>query len=161
MLPCHHGPPNYCNNLYTRKIFIAPSRLLCACPTADRADGIKLLNRWPIWCTFSQSERDAARNISAKFKSLWAKLKAWSKQLSNLRLLISNCNQVICFLDTTLEDRRGLFNPEANLTNAVKKQLHTWLHYKNLYWQKRFAVNMIKSGDEWTKFFPWQPFCIE
>jgi hypothetical protein len=35
---------------------------------------------------------DAARNISAKFKSLRAKLKVWSKQLSNLRLLISNCN---------------------------------------------------------------------
>jgi hypothetical protein len=53
---------------------------------------------------------DSARNISAKFKALRARLKDWSRHLSNLKLLISNCNRVICFLDT-LEDRRRLFNP--------------------------------------------------
>ena len=83
---------------------------------------------WNILHAFN----DAARNISSKFKALRAKLKVWSKHLSNLRLLISNCNQVICFIDA-LEDRRGLFYPEANLRNAVKKQLQIWLHYKNLY----------------------------
>jgi hypothetical protein len=65
---------------------------------------------------------DAAKNISSKFKALRASLKNWSKHLSNLSLLISNCNKVICFIDA-LEDRRGLFNPEANLRNAVKRQL--------------------------------------
>lgn len=95
---------------------------------------------------------DAARNISSKFKALRARLKHWSRNLSNLRLLINNCNNVISFLDT-LEDRRGLFNPEANLRNAVKKQVQTWLHCKNLYWKKRYTVNRIKLGDECTKFF--------
>lgn len=63
---------------------------------------------------------NSARNISTKFKALRARLKVWSKQLSNLRLLISNCNIVICFLDG-LEDRRGLSNIEANLRVAVKR----------------------------------------
>jgi hypothetical protein len=35
----------------------------------------------------------------------------------------------------------------------VKKQLETLLHYKNLYWRKRYTVNRIKLGDECTKFF--------
>ena len=77
---------------------------------------------------------DSARNILAKIKALRARLKDWSRHLSNMKLLISNCNRVIFFLDT-LEDRRGLFNPEANLRAAVKRQLRTWLRYKNLYWK--------------------------
>jgi hypothetical protein len=95
---------------------------------------------------------DSARSISAKFKALRAKLKDWSKNISNLRLLIGNCNRVICFLDA-LEDRRGLFNPEANLRSIVKRQLQKLLHYKNLYWRQRYTVNRIKFGDECTKFF--------
>lgn len=79
-------------------------------------------------------------------------MKVWSKHLSNLRLLIDNCNFVISLLDAS-EDRRGLYNPESNLRLVVKKQLQTWLHYKNLYWRKRYTVNRIKFGDECTKFF--------
>jgi hypothetical protein len=40
---------------------------------------------------------DEARNISVKFKALRSRLKVWSKHLSNLRLLISNCNPIIRF----------------------------------------------------------------
>lgn len=98
------------------------------------------------------SLQSAAKTISSKFKSLRFVLKSWSKQISNLRLLIANCNKVICFLDS-IEDRRGLYNPEANLRAAVKRQLRKWLHYKNLYWKKRYTVNRIKLGDECTKFF--------
>jgi hypothetical protein len=79
-------------------------------------------------------------------------LKNWSQHLSNLSVLITNCNKVIAFLDA-LEDRRGLFNPEINLRNAVKRQLQTWLRYKNIYWKNRYTVNRIKLGDECTKFF--------
>ena len=107
-----------------------------------------VLDCWNITPTLN----DAARNISSKFKALRASLKHWSKHLSNLGLLISNCNQVICFIDA-LEDRRELYNPEANLRCAVKRQLQKWLRYKNLYWKKRFTVNRIKLGDECTKFF--------
>ena len=107
-----------------------------------------VLDCWNITPTLN----DAARNISSKFKALRASLKHWSKHLSNLGLLISNCNQVICFIDA-LEDRRELYNPEANLRCAVKRQLQKWLRYKNLYWKKHFTVNRIKLGDECTKFF--------
>jgi hypothetical protein len=95
---------------------------------------------------------DAARTISAKFKALRSRLKIWSKHLSNLRLLISKCNAVISFLDS-LEDQRGLYSPEANLRIVVRKQLKTWLRYKNIYWRNRYTVNRIKFGDECTKFF--------
>lgn len=95
---------------------------------------------------------DATRNISSKFKSLRSALKGWSKQLGNLSILISNCNAVISFLDA-LEDRRRLYNTKANLRTVVRKQLQTWLHYKNLYWRKRYTVNRVKLGDECTKFF--------
>ena len=102
--------------------------------------------------TSTPANSDAARTISSKFKALRARLKDWSKHLSNLRMLISNCNQVIGFLDA-LEDIRGLFNAEANLRAVVKKQLQIWLRYKNLYWRNRYTVNRIKLDDECTKFF--------
>jgi hypothetical protein len=95
---------------------------------------------------------DDAHTISVKFKQLRSRLKSWSKKISNLRILIDNCNSVITFLDN-LEDMRRLYNPEANLRILVKRQLETWLHYKNLYWRKRYTVNIIKFGDECTKFF--------
>ena len=87
-----------------------------------------------------------------KFKRLRAELKAWSRNLSNLSLLINNCNKVIGFLDS-LEDRRLLYNTEINLRNLVKKHLRTLLHYKKEYWRKRFTNNKVKFGDECTKFF--------
>jgi hypothetical protein len=103
------------------------------------------------WLSTSPST-DAAHTISVKFKHLRSRLRSWSKEFSNLRLLIDNCNSVITFLDN-LEDRRRLYNPEANLRILVKRKLKTWLHYKNLYWRKRYTVNRIKFGDECTKFF--------
>jgi hypothetical protein len=95
---------------------------------------------------------NSSRVISTKFKRLRQPLKLWSKNLSNLNLLISNCNIVTLFLDG-LENARILFNPEANLRIMVKKQRKTLLHYKNLYWRKRFTNNKVKFGDECTKFF--------
>lgn len=98
------------------------------------------------------SPPSAAKSISVKFKKLRSNLKNWSQHLSNLKLLIENCNAVILFLDA-LEDKRMLFNPEINLRRLVKVQLQKLLHYKNLYWRKRYTVNRIKLGDECTKFF--------
>jgi hypothetical protein len=74
----------------------------------------------------------ATRSISVKFKRLHNALKTWSQGLSNLTLLITNCNKVILFLDG-LEDRRPLYNTESNLRFLVKLQLPTFLHYKNVY----------------------------
>lgn len=60
--------------------------------------------------------------ISAKLKRLRYDLKQWSKGLSNIKLLIDNCNKVISYMDT-VEEFRPLFNPEWNLRNIVKHQL--------------------------------------
>lgn len=90
--------------------------------------------------------------LAAKFKRLRQALKKWSKDLSNLKLLISNCNMVILFLDT-LEEQRQLFNTEENLRNVIKGQMTKLLHCKKVYWKNRYTVNKIKLGDECTKFF--------
>ena len=97
-------------------------------------------------------EPNSVKQISSRFKKLRADLKNWSKNLSNLGLLMGNCNAVIGFLDS-LEDKRQLFNPELNLRNLVKSQLRKLLHYKNIYWKNRYTVNRIRFGDECTKFF--------
>jgi hypothetical protein len=98
------------------------------------------------------SSPNSTRVISSKLKRLRSALKLWSRNLSNLNLLIGNCNTVISFLDA-LENFRTLFNPEANLRILVMQQLKTLFHYKNLYWRKRFTNNRKKFGDECTKFF--------
>ena len=72
--------------------------------------------------------------------------------MSNLGLLIRNCNLVIGFLDS-LEDKRQLYNPELNMRTIIKSQLRDLLYYKNIYWKNRYTVNRIKFGDECTKFF--------
>jgi hypothetical protein len=95
---------------------------------------------------------NSANNLAAKFKRLRYALKSWCKSLSNLNILISNCNVVILFFDG-LEERRALFNTERNLRNIVKAQSAKLLHYKHIYWKNRYTVNRIKLGDECTKFF--------
>lgn len=99
----------------------------------------------------STGRTDSTRLISSKFK-LKADLRKWSRNLSNLKLLIENCSTIIGFLDA-LEDVRLLYNLEANLRRMIKMQLQRLLHYKNIYWKKRYTVNRIKLGDECTKFF--------
>jgi hypothetical protein len=75
------------------------------------------------WSSLSEPRNvNSAKVICLKFKKLRGELKAWSKSLSNLSLLIENCNKVIGFMDT-LEDRRGLYNPEANMKILVKFQV--------------------------------------
>lgn len=64
--------------------------------------------------------------LSTKFKRLRYDLKQWSKGISNLKLLIANCNKVILYLDS-VEEFRSLFNPEWNLRNLVKLQLNKLL----------------------------------
>lgn len=95
---------------------------------------------------------DMAKNLAAKFKKLRATLKKWSKGISNLNWLISNCNQAILIIDN-IEEQRELFNPEKNFRIVVKRQLSKWLTCKRVYWKNRYTVNRIKFGDECTKFF--------
>jgi exonuclease III len=98
------------------------------------------------------SQSDAASALSAKFKRLRYNLKNWSRQFSNIKTLIANCNTVILHLDA-LEDLRTLYNPEHNLRNIIKNHLAALLRARNLYWKNRYTENRIKFGDECTKFF--------
>lgn len=95
---------------------------------------------------------NSAKNLAAKFKRLHHALKAWSKNLSNLNLLISNCNTLILFFDD-LEERRALHNTERNLRSLIKDQIAKLLHSKQIYWRQRYTINRVKHGDECTKFF--------
>lgn len=111
-------------------------------------------NYWPMHQGFSNAVKQGwereVRNKRDSTSSLAGKLK--SKNLSNLSMLITNCNKVIFYLDA-LEECRPLFNPEWNVRNIVKVHLQTLLKYKNIYWKKRYTVNRIKFRDECTKFF--------
>jgi hypothetical protein len=97
-------------------------------------------------------ETNSVKRISSSFKRLRADLKEWSRNLSKLGQLVTNCNTMICFLDG-LEKARMLFNPEVNLRLLIKRQLKNLLHQKNIYWRNRFETSKIKLGDECTKFF--------
>jgi hypothetical protein len=90
--------------------------------------------------------------ISAKFKRLRYDLKQWSKSLSNMKVLIENCNTIIAYLDT-VEEFRALFFPEWNLRKLVRQQLSRLLDQQTLYWKQRNTVNRIRLGDECTKYF--------
>lgn len=104
------------------------------------------------WNQSSGSSNNIASVLSAKFKKLRQDLKRWSKGISNIRLLIENCNKVILYLDT-VEEFRQLFNPEWNVRAMVKRQLCNLLKQQNTYWKQRNTTNRIKYGDECTKYF--------
>lgn len=125
---------------------------------AERSDFINIVQQSQI---STVAGPDAAKNMSYKFKMLRSSLKNWSKHLSNQKQLIDNCNSVIQLLDA-LEDQRGLYNLEANLRILVKRQLQTWLQYRNIYWKNRYNVNRIWFGDECTNsFMEWTQSPIE
>jgi hypothetical protein len=104
------------------------------------------------WSRPVRGDRNYAAVLARKLKNVRYRLKGYSKNLSQLSLTIKLCNKVICFLDS-LEECRVLFTPEWNLRVIVKSQLETLLHYKSVYWKKRFTLNRIKYGHECTKFF--------
>ena len=95
---------------------------------------------------------ETAKYIASKFKSLRKELKGWSKKLSRLNSLIANWNKIILFFDT-LEELRHLNRPEWNFRLIIKKYLLTLLHYKNIYWRKRYTMRMVKYGVANMKFF--------
>lgn len=104
-----------------------------------------------IWDNHGSSH-DSAKNISSKLKTLRKGLKKWSKNLSRLQKLISNCNNVISFLDS-IEEYRYLSLLEWNFRVFIRSKLLTYLRYKQVYWQKRCTIRWAKFGGENTKFF--------
>ena len=95
---------------------------------------------------------DPAKCISFKMKVLRKRLLAWSKNLSKLLLLLSNCNKVIDFLDL-VEETRLLSVFEWNLREIVKMQILKLLEFRKIYWKKRCTNRWMLLGEENTKFF--------
>lgn len=87
---------------------------------------------------------DLIKCINMKFKTLWRVLRIWSKQSSNLRLIISNTNEVILFLDT-LEKYRALSIQEWNASEILKDHLNLWLKRQHIYWKKKKNNQMGKA----------------
>ena len=73
--------------------------------------------------------------IMDKIKHLRQALKKWQTNLSQLKLLIDRCNQVVLCLDD-LEELRPLYRPEANFRVIVKLHLDHLLHLQFFYSKK-------------------------
>lgn len=74
---------------------------------------------------------NATKNLSSKLKQVRARLKSWSKNLSNLSKLIYKCKWVLLLLDG-LEDQRSLSRMELNFRNLVKEHLAALLESKRI-----------------------------
>ena len=104
-----------------------------------------------VWSSNVNATNSATRFV-AKLKLLRAALKKWSKGLSNLNILIQNCNEVLATLDA-LEEQRPLFTQEFNFRKILKDHILRLLKYQNEYQKKRYTVRWSKFRDENTSFF--------
>jgi hypothetical protein len=78
---------------------------------------------------------DMAKLITAKFKNLRKVLKAWSRSLSNLKLIISNVKLILSLL-LYIEKFRDLSIPEWNFKKNLEQKLTSLLHQQHTYWQQ-------------------------
>lgn len=90
--------------------------------------------------------------LNAKLKNLRRGLRTWSKRLSNLNALITNCNEILTLIDK-LEELRPLVLQEWNFRSILKDHILKLLRYKNEFWKKRCTIRWIKFGDENIKYF--------
>jgi hypothetical protein len=89
---------------------------------------------------------------AAKFKLLRRVLKRWAMNLSKLKRLTNQCNEVLMILDR-LEENRMLYMQERNFRSILKNQILKLLNFQKEYWRQRYTVRWTKLGDESTKFF--------
>jgi hypothetical protein len=85
------------------------------------------------WLTPFQDSNNA-RCIGAKFKLLRRVLKLWSKNILNLKILISNCNLTIAFFDK-LEEIRRLYPQESKFRTLIKDHIRNLLAMQKEYWR--------------------------
>jgi hypothetical protein len=96
--------------------------------------------------------QDIAKMINAKFKSARYSLKKWSKKVSNLKEIISDCQYTLSLLDG-IEELRSLSIIEKNFKNIVENHTIKMLEAKRIYWKSRAKIKWSKLGDENTKLF--------
>ena len=100
----------------------------------------------------SSGKNHTSAVVVDKLKSLRFCLKKWKRSLSQLKILIKQCNSVILCFDT-IEEHRPLFRPEFNFRKIVKLHLDELLAAECAYWKKRCTIRWIKQGEENTIFF--------
>ena len=76
-------------------------------------------------------QQDAAKLLTAKFKSLRCALRYWQAKLSNLKITIENVKLVISFLDS-IEKWRDLSLQEWNFRDILNLKLIS-LHQQMIY----------------------------
>ena len=94
-----------------------------------------------VWNTSVRS-RNSGHAINEKLKLLRRVLKRWAKNLSNLSLLISNCNLTIAFFDK-LEEIRDLLPHEAIFRKFIKSHILNQLAMQNEYWRQRYTQTVV------------------
>jgi len=77
-------------------------------------------------------QQDAAKLLTAKFKSLRCALRYWQAKLSNLKITIENVKLVISFLDS-IEEWRDLSLQEWNFRDILNLKLSSLLHQQMIY----------------------------
>jgi hypothetical protein len=130
--------------------------------TIPKADVFRFENFWVEQSDFLDIVQNAwntevrasngVTKIAAKFKLLRRVLKKWSKSISRINNLITQCNDVLSVMDK-LEEQRPLFIQEANFRKILRKYILQLLKFKQEYWKKRYTDRWTKFGDENTKFF--------
>ena len=81
-------------------------------------------------------QTDAAKVLSAKFKTLKRVLSARQAQLSSLKTNISNVKLVPHLLEI-IEELRDLSIEEWNFKSILEKKLLDLLHQQKIYWEQR------------------------
>ena len=66
-------------------------------------------------------------------------------------MVIENYNIIIAFMDNLEEVR--IYIPKRNFRNIIKEHLLKLLRLQQIYWRQRYTENLVKFGDENTKFF--------
>jgi hypothetical protein len=74
----------------------------------------------------------SASTIVAKFQLLQRVLKKWSQSLSQLKIQLKKCNEIISVLDK-LEKNRPLYLTEANLRSIIQKHIENLLKAQKEY----------------------------
>jgi hypothetical protein len=92
-------------------------------------------------------KQDSDLSINCKFKNA---LKKWSKNLSNLNKILSNCNYTLALLDG-LEEQRDLSIMERYFRLIIKKHTQKLLEAKTIYWKSRAKIRWAQLGDENSK----------
>lgn len=98
------------------------------------------------WSTEVRSSNIVTK-VVAKFKLLRKTLKKWSKSISKINNLITQCNKVLNIMDK-LEEQRHIYIQEDNFRKIIKKTYpETPEIQTGILEKKRYTIRWTKFGD--------------